>query len=341
MSTLQTIRVGVIGAGAICRDRHLPALRQMADVKLATVCNRSPQSSRRAAEPFGFADVETDWRKLVQRDDIDAVLIGTWPYTHAEMSAAALDAGKHVFCQARMAATLQEARAMVDAAAAHPDLVNHVCPPPMRMPFEPYVKKLLAEGALGALRQLRIEALDDSCLGPLHWRQRVEFSGIQILAVGILAETAIALVGEFDTLSAITDTPIATKPDENGNPYTIRIPQQVTIHGRLANGCPFVEIHSGLHRGPKRMTLELTGSKATLTWDFLTSTLALDNKPLDVPADQQRPWRVEADFIDAVRGRGDSGFSNSFAEAYRYMIKMDALHRSAREGRLVRRNEYD
>ncbi|MCC6680647.1 MAG: Gfo/Idh/MocA family oxidoreductase [Phycisphaeraceae bacterium] len=173
MTTTQIVHLGVIGAGAICRDRHLPALRDMAGVKLSVVCNRSPQSRCRMAEQFGFADIESDWRALVQRDDIDAVLIGTWPYTHAEMSITALDAGMHVFCQARMAATLDEARAMVDAAAACRDMVNQVCPPPMRMPFEPNVKKLLADGALGELRLVRIEAFDDSCLGPLHWHQRV------------------------------------------------------------------------------------------------------------------------------------------------------------------------
>ncbi|MCC6680648.1 MAG: hypothetical protein IT445_07070 [Phycisphaeraceae bacterium] len=89
------------------------------------------------------------------------------------------------------------------------------------------------------------------------------------------------------------------------------------------------------------MMLELIGSRASLTWDFLASTLSIDGKPLDVPADLQRTWRVETDFIDAVRGKSGHGFSNSFAEANRYMIKMDALHRSAREGRIVRRSEYD
>src|SRR5687767_15996318 len=98
-----TIRVGFIGAGGNSRLHHIPKLKAQPGVELTAVANRSKESGERAAKEFGIARVETDWRAIVAAPDIDAVCIGTWPYTHAEMTIAALEAGKHVLCEARMA----------------------------------------------------------------------------------------------------------------------------------------------------------------------------------------------------------------------------------------------
>src|SRR6476620_5400428 len=118
----EKLRIGIIGAGGIVKSRHLPALRRIEGVEVVAVSNRSRDSGGAGAREWSIPEVTTDWRALVARDDLHAILIGTWPYTHAEMSIAALDAGKHVFCQARMARNAAEAREMARAAAAHPDL---------------------------------------------------------------------------------------------------------------------------------------------------------------------------------------------------------------------------
>src|SRR5919202_3337994 len=123
-----TLRIGIIGAGGIVKSRHLPALRQIEGVEVVAVCNRSRESGEAVAREWSIPEVLTDWRELVARPDLQAVFIGTWPYTHAEMSIAALEAGKHVFCQARMARDLAEARAMLATARAHPDQVAMLCP---------------------------------------------------------------------------------------------------------------------------------------------------------------------------------------------------------------------
>ena len=80
MHDLEPIRLGFIGAGGICEQRHLPNLVKMPGVKLVAVCNRSPESSRRVLEKWGFARTADDWQQIVEADDIDAVFIGTWPY---------------------------------------------------------------------------------------------------------------------------------------------------------------------------------------------------------------------------------------------------------------------
>src|SRR5688572_24993856 len=120
---METLNIGIIGAGGIVRSRHLPGLARVPGARVAVVCNRSRESGEAIAREWDIPEVLTDWRALVARDDLQAILIGTWPYTHAEMSIAALEAGKHVFCQARMARDAGEARRMLAAAEAHPGQV--------------------------------------------------------------------------------------------------------------------------------------------------------------------------------------------------------------------------
>src|SRR3954470_4534503 len=91
-----TLRVGIIGAGANTRLKHIPGLRTQNSVEIVGVANRSEESSRKAAKELDIPKVYADWTELVDDPNIDAVCIGTWPYMHAEMTIAALDSGKHV-----------------------------------------------------------------------------------------------------------------------------------------------------------------------------------------------------------------------------------------------------
>src|SRR5436305_8998150 len=126
------------------KSRHRPGLRKLPDVRAVAVCNRSRESGEAVAREWDIPEVLTDWRALVAREDLDAVFIGTWPYTHAEMRIRALEAGKHVFCQARMARTAAEARSMLRAAEAHPDRVAMLCPPPNGMRGDRLIRKLVS-----------------------------------------------------------------------------------------------------------------------------------------------------------------------------------------------------
>jgi len=119
------IRIGFVGAGGIARRRHLPALAEMADVDVVSVVNRTAESSRAAAREFDIPECGTDWESLVRRQDIDAVFVGTWPYLHRDVSVAALQSGKHVFCQARMAMDLAEAKEMARISRDQPGSRGH------------------------------------------------------------------------------------------------------------------------------------------------------------------------------------------------------------------------
>lgn len=350
------LRIGVIGAGGIFKNRHLPNLRKIEGLEFVAVSNRSEESSKQVAEEWGFERTESDWRAIVQADDIDAVMIGTWPYMHREMSVAALEADKHVFCQARMAMDLAEADAMVAAADDRPERVSVVCPPPHRMPAEPFVQKLIRDGELGELREAALHVTGGANLGQLSWRERVEFSGQQVLSLGIWSEALIAWLGEYETLSALTSTPIASKPDpdNDGKPYTIAIPQIVLTHGRLTSGLPISERFSGVSPHDAVNSLVVVGSERSLRVRLQGASMKVDLarvgeggpeafEEVEPPQELTNPWRVEQDFVDAVRAaqRGEDwralpSTTPDFHEARKYMKKIDAIHRSASTGQAVK-----
>ena len=127
------IRIGLIGAGGIFRSRHFPGLAKIDEAEVVAICNRSEESGRKIAGEFGLSpDIMTNPQALIAREDIDGVMIGTWPYKHCPFVLASLDGGKHTFVQARMAMNLREAKAMY-AKAQETGLVTQICPSPMAM----------------------------------------------------------------------------------------------------------------------------------------------------------------------------------------------------------------
>ena len=110
------LRVGLIGAGGIARAAHLPGFMAQSDVELVAVADPAEGRAESLARDAGISLAFTDFRDLVSRDDIDAVSIATPPVAHAETAIAALEAGKHVFCEKPMALNAGEATAMADAA---------------------------------------------------------------------------------------------------------------------------------------------------------------------------------------------------------------------------------
>ena len=108
------------------------------------------------ADAFGIPRVVTDPEAIYADDDIDAICIGTWPYRHREFTVRGLEAGKHVLCEARMATNAAEARDMLTASEAHPDLVAQLVPAPMDFATWRTVRRLLADGTLGELREAHV-----------------------------------------------------------------------------------------------------------------------------------------------------------------------------------------
>ena len=341
MNDSNPIRLGFIGAGGICEQRHLPNLAKMSGVELVTVCNRSPESSRQVQEKWGFIRAADDWRQVIEANDIDAVFIGTWPYRHCELSLAALAAEKHVFCQARMCMDWAEARQMVAAASNHPGQVTMVCPSPFRVRWERTIRELLNSERFGRLLSVTVSSMTSANCDPqqISWRERRELSGLNILQVGIYAETLNAWCGDYVSLQATTATPLQ-KFDGTGRPVEIQIPQTVAITGTLGGGVLCSEFHTGLAAGYERAEILLCGSAATCRVDLLAQHVELfpaasSSKSGEVIDSVGDEWQVEAEFLAAVRSarRGESWHVRpNFVEAERYMRKMQAIHDSARAG---------
>src|SRR5689334_5419059 len=181
---MNMIRVGVVGAGGNTVAMHIPKLQAIDGVEIVSVCNRSRESSARVAEQFGIPTIYDQWQDLVAAPDTDAIVIGTWPYLHCRATIAALEAGKHVLCEARMAMNLQEALAMRDAARARPQLVAQVVPAPYTFGVDATVQRLIAEQYLGDVLAVNLRDgnrfLDRE--SPIHWRQDADLSGYNVLS---------------------------------------------------------------------------------------------------------------------------------------------------------------
>jgi predicted dehydrogenase len=324
---MNPVRIGIVGLGKNTRDRHVPGFRAIEAVEIVSVCNRSRESSERAAKQFAIPKTFDAWEELVRDDDIDAVMIGTWPNVHCSITLAALEHGKHVLTEARMASSLQEARRMLDAAQAHPQLVTQIVPSPFGLRAGVHLREMLADGYIGELREFAVRGAGGDFAdtdSPLHWRQSAELSGINMLALGILHETLIRWIPDPVRVFASTATfrPGATRPDS------------VHILTDLPGGARGVYHLSGIAHHGSGFAIDLYGTKGTLKYDLATDRL-LAGKSTDgglhevaVPAHEQGSWRVEADFVDAIRG-GDRPALTDFATGVRYMEFTEAVERSA------------
>ena len=327
---MKKLRIGIVGAGTIVRQRHVPGICAEEDVEIVAVANSTPASAKSFCEECApQAEVVADWRELVCRPDVDIVWIGTGPSLHAPVTIASLEAGKHVFCQARMSTDLESALRMLAASEARPDQVTMLCPPPQRLRTDAFVRKLLAEKVVGEIRSLRLRSLNSLFLDPAkpaHWRQQTGISGKNIMSLGIHTEVLQRWFGPFGPKAAIGRVFVEKRGKD-----TVKIPDEVTILADLASGGLVVLELSGVWSGPAVEMLEVCGSTGLITIDFAQDKIILSQpgkaepRTLDVPSDLDRPWRVEADFIDAVRNSSAPRPHPTFRDGVAYMEVVEAV----------------
>src|SRR5262245_55163749 len=186
------VRIGIVGAGQIARTRHLPGFQADPGVRVVAVCNRRRETAARVARDFDIPKVYSNWEDLVGDPEVDAVVIGAWPYLHCPVTLAAFDAGKHVLTQARMAMNAREAQRMYDRALESPHLAAMIVPSPWGLTGDAYMRSLIASGWLGTLRELHVDSLNNHLADPetpLGWRQITRYSGFNMLTLGIVYET--------------------------------------------------------------------------------------------------------------------------------------------------------
>ena len=336
------IRVGLIGAGKNTRDRHIPGFQQAGGVEIVAVANRSRESGRQVADQFNIPTVYDNWQELLEDPTIDAVCIGTWPYMHRTMTIAALEAGKHVLCEARMAVSANEAHDMLDASRHRPDLVAQIVPSPLTFKIDNLLKQKISEGHIGRLLAVSLQSLGPGFMdpdGPMHWRNDRDLSGYNILNMGIWYEAMIRWVGRATQVMAMTKINVSQRRDEAGDAVPVTIPDHVDVLAELANGAQanlrFCAV-TGLAPGNE---VWLYGSEGTLRVDSGLNVYGGrrgESQLVEIPnpAEGQAVWRVEEEFCNAIQGR-EKISRTPFDVGVHYMEFTEAVTRSAQLGEAV------
>lgn len=339
------LRVGIVGLGANTRLRHVPGLRACPGVEIVAVSNRRPQSTTAAAREFGIPRTFEHWQELVADPGIDAVVIGTWPNLHCAVTLAALAAGKHVLCEARMALNAAEARAMYEASQRRPELVGQLVPSPLGLGSHRVVREMLGGGYLGQLREVIVIATSDMYADgdqPLHWRQVGELSGFNALTLGIVHEALIRWVSEPVRVLAQMEAFTAERVDPaSGMRRRVGTPDSVQVLTTLADGARGIYHVSGVTRFGPGTQIHLYGSEGTIKVELAPRERILaarrgdaELREFEVPAEKRGGWRVEADFVGAIRGENAIEFTD-FASGVKYMEFTEAVARSAATGQAV------
>src|SRR5438034_1044169 len=324
------LRIGIVGAGNIVRTRHLPALKRHPEVEIVAVSNSTYESSEKfCRENVPHATPMQNWAELLAVPDLDIIWIGTPPYMHSAVTISALEAGKHVFCQARMSMDLAEAEEMLAASKRYPELVTMLCPPPFGMRADLLVKKILAENYIGRPHHVRLQSLTGNYLdpdAPPHWRQRIEISGLNVLTLGIYIEVLQRWLGDITGVFAREKI---IYPTRGG--YEVIIPDLLTVLCSFENGAEGVLEFSGGDASAPGDRLEIYGRSGAPTYDsgaYAVQVRHLGDRALhvvDLPPELEGEWRVEEDFLAAVKSKGRIRPRPNFEEGVRYMRVVQAV----------------
>jgi predicted dehydrogenase len=373
----QPLNVGMIGYGFMGRA-HSNAYRQVGNFfhlerrpVLKAVCGRSADKAKAFAERWGYESVESDWRRLVDRKDIDLIDICTPNNTHAEIAMAAAGAGKMILCEKPLAMNGPEGLKMVKAVeqAKVPNMVWYNY---RRVPAVTFAKQLIDEGRLGRVFHYRAKFLQDWTISPdlpqggtALWRLDVAAAGSGVTG-DLLAhciDTALWLNGGLATVNAMTETFVKErKHNLTGKVEKVGIDDACAFLAKFENGALATFESTRYARGHKALyTFEINGEHASIAWDLhdLHRLQYFDHRDEGIVrgwrsihvTDGDHPymgkWWVPglqigyehsfvhqvADFLDGVaKGRPAQP---DFRDAYRTQLVLDAILKSAKEQKWV------
>jgi predicted dehydrogenase len=281
---MKQFNIGLIGCGFMGRT-HANAfgkVHHFFDLPyrpvLKAVCARSKDAARAFAAKWDFESFETDWRKLVQREDIDAIDIASPNDTHAEIAIAAAKAGKAILCEKPLAMNGAEGKTMV-AAVEKAKVPNMVWYNYRRVPAVTLAKELIDEGRLGRIFHYRAKFLQDWTISPELpqggaglWRLdlKVAGSGVTGDLLAHCIDTALWLNGGIDQLTAMTETFIKErKHNLTGKVERVGIDDACAFLARFRNGSLATFESTRYARGHKALyTFEINGEHASIAWDL-------------------------------------------------------------------------
>jgi predicted dehydrogenase len=285
MSTKKELRIALIGSGLMGRT-HSNAYKRIGDFfpelqyrpVLKVVCARSADKVKDFADQWGYESVETDWKAVVAREDIDAIDICTPNDTHAEISVAAAEAGKMILCEKPLARTLDEAKLMVDA-IEKAGVANTVWYNYRRVPAVTLAKQIIDSGKLGKIFHYRSNFLQDWTInadlpqgGTGLWRMDSDVAGSGVTG-DLLAhciDTAMWLNGGITDVSAVTETFVKERMHQvTGKVQKVGIDDACIFHCHFGNGSLGLFESTRYARGHKALyTFEINGEHASIRWDL-------------------------------------------------------------------------
>lgn len=285
MPSKKELRIGLIGTGFMGRT-HSNGYRRVPNFfpdllhtpVLKTVCSRNAEKVQAFAEQWGYESIETDWRAVIARDDIDAVDICTPNDMHAEIAIAAAEAGKMILCEKPLARTVAEAQQMVDA-VEKAGVTNTVWYNYRRIPAVTLAKQLIESGRLGRIFHYRANFLQDWTIsadvpqgGTGTWRMDVDAAGSGVTG-DLLAhciDTAMWLNGAITDVSAVTETFVKERMHAlTGKVQPVGIDDACIFHCHFQNGSLGLFESTRYARGHKALyTFEINGEHASIRWDL-------------------------------------------------------------------------
>ena len=285
MKNVKELRIGLIGCGFMGRT-HSNGYKRVGDFfpelgfrpVLQAVCARNEAKVKSFAEQWGYKSVETDWKKMIERDDIDAIDICTPNDTHAEISIAAAAAGKMILCEKPIARNLAESQKMVDA-IKKAGVKTTVWYNYRRLPAVTLAKQIIDSGKLGKIFHYRANFLQDWTInaslpqgGEGLWRMDAAVSGSGVLGdlLSHCIDTAMWLNGGIKDVTAMTETFVKERMHQlTGKVEKVNIDDACTFMCHFNNGSLGLFESTRYARGHKALyTFEINGEHASIRWDL-------------------------------------------------------------------------
>lgn len=341
---MENIKIGIIGAGGNTKLKHIPKLQEIEGVEIVSVCNRTVESGQKVADEFSILNVTANPEEIFQDKTIDAVVIGTWPNKHSELTIASLNAGKHTMCEARMARNLTEAQAMFDIANERNELIAQIVPSPFTFKYDQTLKECIESKKIGDILAVNVTGT----LGRFAdferaqtWREDFEISGENIMTMGIWYEAMIRWLGEARTVFANGSVSVKNRKSFSGEGQVeLTIPDHINLTGSLQNGANYsIQISQINGLVPVKNCVEIFGTTGSLILNLDEDSLKIGLKgcdtceKIDIDPKKQGKWRVEEEFIGTIRGKEKIVYTN-FTEAMKYMQFTDAVQRSLKSQKL-------
>jgi len=229
---------------------------------------------------------------------------------------------------------------MLEAARRAPQLVKQLVPAPNTLEVDPTLKRLLAEGYVGDVLAVEIQANQGQFVDagqPLHWRQDAALSGFNVMTMGIWYEALMRWLGPARRVMALTKIAVPRRKDASGAWQEVRVPDHVEILATLGGGAAAHMRFSTVTALAPPSEVWIFGTEGTLRVESDARRLSGGRRgdktlsEIPIPAERRIGWRVEEEFVNAIRGR-ETVSRTSFEDGVRYMEFTEAVWKSAASG---------